>query len=147
MMSRAERTVNLIGVVVPFVGLIAAIVLLWNQWVDYHQRLSDTHTHLRELNADVERLQQTYDAFVRTRQAATHSYVGYEEPIRGLRARITAALERLDELMKAQGEVLERVAIQELRARRERLADYQNQARFAFADSYDRAAKAQAAAP
>ena len=35
MMSRAERTVNLIGVVVPFVGLIAAVVLLWNQWVDW----------------------------------------------------------------------------------------------------------------
>src|SRR5918998_6188813 len=33
-MSRAERTVNLIGVVVPFLGLIAAIVLLWNQAVD-----------------------------------------------------------------------------------------------------------------
>ena len=47
----------------------------------------------------------------------------------------------------AQGEVLEAVAIRELGARRERLAAYQNQARFAFADSYDRAAKAQAAAP
>jgi hypothetical protein len=36
------------------------------------------------------------------------------------------------------------VASQELLARRERLESYQNQARFAFADSYDRAAKAQA---
>ena len=26
---------NLIGVVVPFLGLIAAVVLLWNQWVDW----------------------------------------------------------------------------------------------------------------
>ena len=34
-MTRAERTVNLIGVVVPFLGLIAAVVLLWNQWVDW----------------------------------------------------------------------------------------------------------------
>ena len=34
-MSRAERNVNLIGVVVPFLGLIAAVVLLWNQWVDW----------------------------------------------------------------------------------------------------------------
>jgi stearoyl-CoA desaturase (delta-9 desaturase) len=33
-MTRAERTANLIGVVVPFVGLLAAVVLLWNQWVD-----------------------------------------------------------------------------------------------------------------
>ena len=33
-MTRAERTANLIGVVVPFLGLFAAVVLLWNQWVD-----------------------------------------------------------------------------------------------------------------
>src|ERR1043165_3166565 len=33
-MTRAERTANMIGVVVPFLGLLAAIVLLWNQWVD-----------------------------------------------------------------------------------------------------------------
>src|SRR5690348_10705995 len=33
-MTRAERTANLNGVVVPFLGLLAAIVLLWNSWVD-----------------------------------------------------------------------------------------------------------------
>src|SRR5215217_4855962 len=34
-MTRAERAANLIGVVVPFLGLIAAIVLLWQSWVDW----------------------------------------------------------------------------------------------------------------
>jgi stearoyl-CoA desaturase (delta-9 desaturase) len=34
-MTRAERIANMIGVVVPFVGLIAAVVLLWNSWVDW----------------------------------------------------------------------------------------------------------------
>jgi stearoyl-CoA desaturase (Delta-9 desaturase) len=33
-MSRAERWANLAGVVVPFVGVLAAIVLTWNRWVD-----------------------------------------------------------------------------------------------------------------
>ncbi|MEA2210775.1 MAG: hypothetical protein QOF83_723 [Solirubrobacteraceae bacterium] len=33
-MSRTEKTANLAGVVVPFVGVIAAIVLLWHRWVD-----------------------------------------------------------------------------------------------------------------
>jgi hypothetical protein len=120
--------------------------LIWSEETNYHRRLTDTHTHLRELNADVERLDAQYDAFVRARQRATHSYEGYEAPIRGLRERIGTALERLDALQKAQGQVLEAVATRELRARRERLETYQNQARFAFADSYDRAAKAQAAA-
>jgi hypothetical protein len=63
-----------------------------------------------------------------------------------LRARVTAAQERLGVLMEAQGRVLESVARDELELRRERLVAYQNQARFAFADSYDRAAKAQAQA-
>jgi stearoyl-CoA desaturase (delta-9 desaturase) len=33
-MTRAERNANLAGVVVPFLGLIVAVVLLWNQAVD-----------------------------------------------------------------------------------------------------------------
>jgi hypothetical protein len=54
------------------------------------------------------------------------------------------ALERLELIMSRQGHILESVAIDELAGRRERLEAYQNQGRFAFADSYDRAAKAQA---
>jgi hypothetical protein len=121
-------------------------VLLFTQETQYHRRLTDTHTHLRELSADVEKLEEQYGAFVRARQRAMHSYVGYEAPIAGLRERIASSLERLDTLKTAQGKVLEAVATRELGARRERLEAYQNQARFAFADSYDRAAKAQAAA-
>lgn len=33
-MTRAERTVNLLGVVVPFIGVLVAMVLLWNRAVD-----------------------------------------------------------------------------------------------------------------
>jgi hypothetical protein len=119
-------------------------VLTWRLETQYHQRLTDVHNHLRELNEDVDALTAQYDAFVRTRQAATHSYVGYEIPINGLRVRVADALERLDVLMARQGRMLETVAVEELRVRRERLEAYENQARFAFADSYDRAAKAQA---
>jgi stearoyl-CoA desaturase (delta-9 desaturase) len=34
-MTRAERFANLIGVLLPFVGVLAAIVLLWNRAVDW----------------------------------------------------------------------------------------------------------------
>ena len=118
-------------------------VLIWSLETRYHERLTETHEHLRELNADVELLNAQYDGFVRTRQAAMHGYVGYEVPIKGLRVRVATALERLTGLMDRQGETLETVAIQQLQVRRQRLEIYQNQARFAFADSYDRAAKAQ----
>jgi hypothetical protein len=113
---------------------------------EYHARLTEAHAHLRELNREVEVLQARYEDFVRTRQAATHSYVGHEKAIEGLRARSREALERVTSLMTRQGRVLERVAIVELERRRERLETSLNQARFAFADSYDRAAKTQAQA-
>jgi hypothetical protein len=119
-------------------------VLTWTLEMRYHERLTDAHAHLRELNRDVDALTARYQAFVRVRQAATHSYVGYEIPINGLRMRVHHALERLKLLMARQGHMLETVAIAELVQRRERLEAYQNQARFAFADSYDRAAKEQA---
>ena len=118
-------------------------VLTWNLETQYHRRLTDAHKHLRELNEHVDALTAQYDAFVTARQAATHSHVGYEIPISGLRVRVSDALERLTVLMARQGHMLETVAIRELLLRRERLDAYQNQARFALADSYDRAAKAQ----
>lgn len=118
-------------------------VLTWSLETNYHPRLTDAHKHLRELNADVKVLTAQYDAFVRTRQAATQSYVGYERQLDDLRGRTSAALERLGVLMTRQGHMLETVATKELNLRRERLEAQLNQARFAFADSYDRAAKAQ----
>jgi len=117
--------------------------LRWNVETQYHQRLTEAHEHLHELNDDMETMTAQYDAFVRARQAATHSYVGYEIPINRLRVRVDEALERMERLVAQQGLILETVAIDELTGRREQLEAHQNQARFAFADSYDRAAKAQ----
>jgi len=118
-------------------------VLLWRLETEYPERLTQAHEHLRELDRDIDALTARYDAFVRARQAATLGYAGYAKPIDALRGRVGAALERVDVLMARQGSMLENVAIQELELLRERLEAYQNQARFAFADSYDRAAKAQ----
>jgi hypothetical protein len=120
-------------------------VLTWRLQTDYHERLTEAWKHLEALNADVEMMTARYQAFVRARQAATHSYVGYEIPINRLRMKVRGALGRLNTLMARQGHMLETVAVNELKLRRERLESYQSQARYAFADSYDRAAKAQAA--
>jgi hypothetical protein len=98
------------------------------------------------LNTEVEALNRRYDAFVRTRQAATHSYVGYDVQISRLRERVTEGLERVDSLMARQGHLIETVAISQLDARRTRLVAQQTEARFGVADSYDRAARSQASA-
>jgi len=118
--------------------------LTWRLETEYDERLTAAHEHLNELNADVDILTRQYDDFVRTRQAATHSYVGYDTQIARLRQRVGDALQRVTLLMARQGHLIEIVAINQLEARRERLVAQQTQARYAVADSYDRAARAQA---
>ena len=119
-------------------------VLHWNVYTEYDRRFTDTYKHLRDLNREVDILKRQYDAFVRTRQAATQSYEGYDEVISRKRLQIGKALEKVDELMARQGNMLETMAVNELTARLERLAEFQIKARFAMADSYDRAIRAQA---
>lgn len=120
-------------------------VLLWDVRTGYDQRLTDAFEHLRALDADVARLQKVYAAFVRTRQAATQSYTGYDGRIRAARERIATAREKVATLIAGQGRLIEAMAIEELEQRRSRLEQYQVQARFAMAESYDRALKAQQA--
>jgi hypothetical protein len=100
---------------------------------------------LNELNAPVDALTRQYEALVRARQAATHSYVGYDAEIADLHQRVRQALQRVDILMARQGEMIETAAITQLEARRDRLVEQQNQARYGVADSYDRASRAQSA--
>ena len=118
-------------------------VLLWNIATEYDQRLTDAYRDLRDLNAAVDRLKEQYNAFVRTRQAATQSYEGYDEVIRRQRMLIASAQEKAKVLMARQGNMLETMAVQEMTRRRERLEQFKVTARYAIADSYDRAAKAQ----
>jgi hypothetical protein len=116
-------------------------VLTWRLYTEYPQRLTQAHKDLHELNDNVRTLQEQYTAFVRARQAAVHSYSGYDQAITQLRTRDAAALERVDTLLARQGHVIEAVALEELNTRRQRLEAYQVQARYAVADSYDRALK------
>jgi len=119
-------------------------VLHWNIYTDYDRRLTETYKHLRDLNLEVDHLKKQYNAFVRTRQAATQSYENYDDVIRRQRFLIQKAHERVGELMARQGHMLETMAVNELTKRRERLAEFQIKVRFAMADSYDRAIRVQA---
>jgi len=113
--------------------------LTWRLRTEYDERLTAAHTHLNELNQDVAALEVQYHAFVRSRQAATHSYVGYDKQIGRLRKRVEGAIQRVDLVMARQGHLIETAAIDQLTSRRERLVSLQTQARYAVADSYDRA--------
>jgi hypothetical protein len=142
-----ERKLTRVGTVVPS-GVEARIkrlrgVLHWNIYTDYDRRFTEAYKHLRDLNFEVDRLKNQYKTFVRTRQAATQSYEGYDNVIRRQRFLIQKAREKVGELMARQGHMLETMAVNELTTRRERLTEFQIKARFAMADSYDRATRDQ----
>ena len=112
----------------------------------YHERLTVFDSNLRELDEAMAVVDAQYEEYVRSRQAATHSYVGYDDPMNRLRADVSRSKDTVERLMTRQGQLLEIVAIDELMARRSRLEVYGDKARFALADSYDRASQSQASA-
>ena len=118
-------------------------VLLWQTKTTYDKRLTEAYKHLHQLDADVEKLRNIYRSFVRSRQAATQSYKGYDDQIRQLRNRVRDSKEKVSTLMARQGNMLDTMAISELDQRRVRLEEFQVQARFALSESYDRASKKQ----
>lgn len=119
-------------------------LLIWTLETEYHKRFTEFDRNLRGLDDAMAAAQIQYDQYVRARQAATHSYVGYEKPVSRLRAHVGSSIEKVDLLMTRQGHQLEVVAVEELVARRSHLENYGDKARFALADSYDRATQAQA---
>jgi chromosome segregation ATPase len=117
-------------------------VIKWSITTNYQARLTEAFEHLVALDKDISSLQESYAAFVRTRQAATQSYQGYDEPIRRLGIKTDNALSTVNTLMARQGHLLEVMAVNELERRRQKLEEYQVKARFAMAENYDRASKA-----
>jgi hypothetical protein len=120
--------------------------LTWRLETEYNDRLTAATVHLNELNIQVDALTRQYESFVRTRQAATQSYVGYDKQIVQLHQRVDDAQQRVEMLMAQQGHMIETVAINHLEARRDRLVAQQLEARYGVAASYDRAARAQGGA-
>jgi len=116
-------------------------VLYFNIHTQYDSRYTDAYKHLKDLTREIGLLNKQYGTFVRARQAATQSYEGYGEEISRQRLKIGKARENVDELMARQGNLIETMAVNELTARRDRLVDLRIKARFAMADSYDRATR------
>ena len=119
-------------------------LVIWELETQYHERFTEFDRNLRSLGEAMAVAQTEYDEYVRSRQAASHSFEGYDKPMTRLRADVQQSVEHIDRLMARQGYLLEVVAIDELIARREHLENYGDKARFALADSYDRATQAQA---
>lgn len=117
--------------------------LQWNIHTEYDERLTQAFQNLYALDKDIARLKEIYGSFVRTRQAATQSYEGYDEQIRRLRIKTRNAMGTVETLMARQGHMLEVMAVNQLVKRRQVLEESQVKARFAMAESYDRATMTQ----
>lgn len=118
-------------------------VIKWNVETEYQERFTEADKNLRLLNEHIDALDNRYRSFVRTRQAATQSFIGYEDQIRQLKNRIRFADEKIKLLLARQGHMLELMSISELENRRKRIEELQIKARFSVAESYDRAVKKQ----
>ncbi len=118
-------------------------VIKWDIETEYQDRFTKADKDLRLLNADIEVLDNRYRSFVRTRQAATQSFIGYDDQITQLKNRIRFADEKIKLLLARQGHMLELMSINELERRRKRIEELQIKARFSLAESYDRAVKKQ----
>ncbi|MCW8987213.1 MAG: hypothetical protein OQK75_06030, partial [Gammaproteobacteria bacterium] len=115
----------------------------WNIETEYQERFTQADKNLRLLNTHVDKLDENYRSFVRTRQAATQSFMGYADQINQLKNRIRFADEKIKLLLARQGHMLELMSIKELSNRRKRIEELQIKARFSIAESYDRALKKQ----
>jgi len=119
-------------------------ILVFRLQTEYHARFTEFDANLRNLDEAMAVVHAQHEQYVRVRQATTHSFAGYEKPIERLRVNSAKAIKEIDVLMSRQGRVLEKVAVEELTARRSRLENLGDKARFALADSYDRATETQA---
>ena len=119
-------------------------LLAYTLRIEYQERFTEFDRNLRSLDEAMATVLSEYDEFVRSRQAATHSFEGYDKPMQRLRADVEQSVAKIDMLMARQGRLLEVLAIDQLIARRDNLENYGDKARFALADSYDRATQAQA---
>jgi hypothetical protein len=117
--------------------------LHWDIESGYADRLSKAHQHLRELDREIAQAQQSQTGLAKAKAAAALSYQGYDRALQEMQERMTYLLGKTEGLIAYQGQYMERRAISELMRRKQRLKQYRTKARFAMAESYDLALRAQ----
>lgn len=117
-------------------------VLYWDLRQSYRDRLFQQRVELKSLDAALAEANKRWLRVEQARKSAPTTTGDYAARIAALQARMTSLRARLQNAGKAQGDLLNDIAVTELDAQKQRLADYEIQARFALATIYDRAAEA-----
>ncbi len=121
-------------------------VLYWNMRDAFPQRLYQQRRELKSLDALLATSQGRWLRVQEARRSAPTTTGDYAQRVAALQARLQALRARLDAAARAQEALLAGIAADELEAQRQRIADYEVQARFALASIYDKSAEGRACA-
>jgi len=116
-------------------------VLQWQLMQDFRGRLYADRRELKSLDAALAEMRSRWLRVERANETAPRSTGDFATRIADLQARLTALRERLAQARSAQSGQLAALAIAELDAQKQRLTEYEVQARFSLASIYDRAAE------
>jgi hypothetical protein len=114
-------------------------VLYWHLDAEFKQRSYDQRRALRELDAELEELQNRWVRVQRARATVPSNTGDFAARIAALADRIKTVRQRLADSSQQQDRYLSMLAEQELQSQRDRLSTYALQARVQLADIYDRA--------
>ena len=115
-------------------------LLLWDLRRDYKARLWAEHKALGDLDRQLREAQRRHHQVSSSRDDWPEKFVALTARIGTLRPRVLGLQESAQLALLRQQEFLQDIAVEELKAQRDRLNTYMVQARFALASIYDRAA-------
>ena len=122
-------------------------VLYWDLKQSFRDRLYQQRRDLRELDRSLTETNTRWLRVQQARESAPTTTGDFAARITALQARLEALRGKLAGAATAQGELLADIAVHELEAQKQRLGEYEQQARFALASIYDRAAEAPPSSP
>jgi tetratricopeptide (TPR) repeat protein len=115
-------------------------LLLWDLRRDYKARLWAQRKGLSDLDRQLREAQRRHHQVSSARDDWPEKFVALTARIDGLRPRVQGLQGNAQMALVRQQQFLQGIAVEELKAQRDRLSTYMLQARFALASIYDRAA-------
>ena len=116
-------------------------ILYWQIQADYKTRLWDVEKQLQALEAPVTEAASKHQQVSDALENVQVGFDGYDKRIAAMRKRILALLPDIQTSRDNASDQLQRLALKELETRKQRLASYRIQARYALARSYDQIAQ------
>jgi tetratricopeptide (TPR) repeat protein len=115
-------------------------LLLWDLQRDYKARLWAEHKALADLDRQLREAQRRHHQVTSSRDDWPEKFAALSARIEAVRPRVLGLQESAQLALHRQQDFLQGIAVDELKAQRDRLNTYMVQARFALASIYDRAA-------